>query len=38
MTDTPRDVREALEIMEQLDDEKQQIALAYLRELEKGAA
>lgn len=38
MTDTQCDVTEALEIFRALDEDKQQIVLAYLRELEKGAA
>ena len=38
MMDTERDVREAMELLEQMDDEKLQVALAYLREMEKGAA
>lgn len=38
MTDTERDVREAMALLEKMDDEKLQVALAYLREMEKGAA
>ena len=38
MMDTERDVREAMELLEKMDDEKRQVALAYLREMEKGAA
>lgn len=38
MEDKQRDVVEALEFFDTLDQEQQQIALAYLRELDKGAA